>query len=295
MMIQSSRDPGRLVHLCPKKLEAFAWRSVVAEIGPSPSAIATILTEMRDESCVHSWKAFAPRDPSAAYDAVQPLVSWERALRPTTFFTYYGIRDDGSQEVIGVGTVSDRIHHGFAYEGFPVIARCYIRKPFRGRGLYYELLNHRTRYCAEHWGDRLCAIHLGSASKEVWKSVTQGAVVEPPFRHVANERLDVGGSFFEIRDFLSFHGSYARALCAPLSTDSCPAGVASNLRSRALLHQISNHLNAMVHGHGFHSIDQLAGLVEAAAEAGWSPRDAHPAMASLLAFGEALTGSCSQS
>ena len=97
---------------------------------------------------MHSWRTHLLKHEGRTFsERLSLLLSEENEIRPTTTFTYYGL--DARQQVIpvAVATVADRISSRFPYDGFPVIARAYIAREFRGIGLYPFLVRHRLDHC----------------------------------------------------------------------------------------------------------------------------------------------------
>ena len=59
---------------------------------------------------------------------------------------------------VGVAAVAERIRADFPYEGFPVMARAYVRHAYRGMGFYPGIVRQRLDYCVQEWGSRLRAV-----------------------------------------------------------------------------------------------------------------------------------------
>ena len=100
-----------------------------------PDAIATVLEEMRSEDCVHSWRSFAG-DGHMGVEAVDALRAWERQMRPTAFFMYYGVRAGDRRELIGAGPSASVCPSTFPTRDFRSSHTAYIRKRYRGHSLY---------------------------------------------------------------------------------------------------------------------------------------------------------------
>lgn len=181
-------------------------------------ALAPLLEALRAEPCVHSWKAHLPTSGPCDAEVVRRLLTVERARRPTVAFAYVAEDQRGLEEVVAVGCVSARLRCDFGEAGFPVLARCYIRPPWRRRGLYRALLEHRVAWCEERWGDRLRAIHLGTADPAVWKVATASEGGAPRFVHIGDEDLVVGAQVHAVRDLLAFDAGYAARLAAEATT-----------------------------------------------------------------------------
>jgi hypothetical protein len=145
-------------------------------------AITCVLRELREDSYAHSWSVHVPRNGEVTLDHARALVARE-AARPTRFFTYRG---EGG-ELLGVATIAARVSSRFAFDGFPVLARGYVRRAYRGRGLYQEMLNHRVGLCRDELGPRLRAIHLGTNNPCVASALAQRG--EPAFTLVGEEEV----------------------------------------------------------------------------------------------------------
>jgi GNAT superfamily N-acetyltransferase len=224
-------DRCERVDLPHEAADAFGWRAIIAEQGVREADFAVIVDEMRGEKCVHSWLDFTKTEAPIA-KLVEALIDWELRKRPTIFFRYFGAHADGTRELIGVGTVAKRVRNDFPYDGFPVVARCYLRRPFRGHGIYASLLRHRYYFCQQHWRERLKAIHLGSTNRRVLETVTDAAIVSPPFRRVCTELLTVKGETHVVNDFLAFQPAYEgrlRKAAEALAASSTSARLAESL------------------------------------------------------------------
>ncbi len=158
--------------------------------------LAPLLAELAAEPCGHSWRTLLAElagAPSA--ELVDQLLARAQRFRPFTLFTWVA-----EGQAVAIGTVAERVHATFPHEGFPVIARCFVRRPWRGRGLYPHLVRQRIAHCHERWGDQLRAVHLGAADKPVLATVRQ---LEPAFVHVGDETLHVAGEAWRVRDYLA--------------------------------------------------------------------------------------------
>lgn len=196
----------------PKKtLKAFGWRSLVASTGADSAQFQELLRELREDPGVHSWK-WMPINGGA--DLLRQVRRFEERLRPTTIFFYHGVCDDGSRELVGVGTVSVKIRRSFPFPGFPVVGRCFIRAGFRGRHLYTCLLNHRLGICFKKWRRRLKAVHLGTASKNIISLLEVRRRRGEKFLCIGRETLGRSGDRHEVKDFLYLTPAYARRLLA---------------------------------------------------------------------------------
>ena len=142
------------------------------------------------------------------------------AIRPTALFVYTATCVDGAEEAVALATISDRVNRTFPYEGFPVLARCFIRPAFRGRGLYPYLVRHRVALCRAHWGERLRAIHLGAANPAVLGALQRLSDWETGLIHLGDEVLQVADSSYQVLDLLSLTQKYRADLLGALPKSS---------------------------------------------------------------------------
>ncbi|HET6583297.1 MAG TPA: hypothetical protein VFG69_07615 [Nannocystaceae bacterium] len=183
----------------------------VAREGLDTDALLLLLHELRDEDCGHSWKRHADTSGSITNARVEGLIAAENELRPTRFFTYYlatGVRHD----VVGIGTIAECVHRGSGVTGFPVIARCYVRPAFRGRGFYRAILEHRIARCTAIHGARLRGIHLGTNHPSVARTVASVRVGPGPFVAVGRERLVLPQATTFVTDYVAFAPAFAERL-----------------------------------------------------------------------------------
>jgi len=169
-----------------------------------------MLRDLKDEGCAHSWRT-ALQSPNE----MPPRASFRRLLaeserRPTTVFLYSVAGGDRAGEPVAIAAVSDRVTHDFPHEGFPVLARCYVRASFRGLGLYRQVVSHRIQFCRDRWGDRLRAIHIGASTPEVVRSLS---LYEPlSFCRIGEEDLKVAGEVWRVQDYLASMPAFKREL-----------------------------------------------------------------------------------
>jgi hypothetical protein len=130
--------------------------------------------------------------------------------RPTRVFTYFR-RDGAGAHAVAVATVSDRVTRDFPFDGMPVLARAYIRPADRKQGLYAVMLRHRLGYCAGRWGKSLRAIHLGTASPAIERSLRRSHDGLVAF--LGNENLGEAGY---VRALLALTESYLEQLSGRL-------------------------------------------------------------------------------
>lgn len=171
--------------------------------------IALLLEDIRLTDCDHSWNFFTPR-PGAGI--LEQLREKENSYRPTHFFFYYAEFKDGSRRIIGAGTVAESINRSFAVDGFPVLARAVVLRDFRDKRLYFPILVQRLKFCIDHFGPRLKAVHMGSSNSRIFKAIRY-KVFNLPFVYVGNEMLDNKAI---VRDFLWLTDPYKQATEAQL-------------------------------------------------------------------------------
>ncbi len=193
-----TKSNNNLIAVDPGTLDLLRFEQVVVEDDCNPLDIYRIIKQLKNESSAHTWKKIYDIN---EVNADKKLVEFEETRRPTKFFFYYGIGSNGSRTLIGTGTVAHKISNKFAFEGFPVIARCLIAPQFRNHRLYEPILKHRYKYCLDYFGDSLKGIHLGSQSPRIF-SVIQKNVFPIPFVYIGNESLDVGDHSELVRDYL---------------------------------------------------------------------------------------------
>jgi hypothetical protein len=221
-MLATALEPSQFTPTCqahriwnavPVPAEAlirFGWRRLVWTRWIYRNQFRQLLDELCGDDCVHTWAQILLESP-VADDPVVAVLAHEAENRPTEFVSYLGMRADGSLELVAVGSVAERISHAFPFDGFPVIARCYMRRRFRGAGLYRSLLAQRVALCREIWGQQLKAIHLGTANPRVMSSATStiagGAGAR--FVQVGEEDLGSGARQHRVAALFSFTQSFS--------------------------------------------------------------------------------------
>jgi len=131
--------------------------------------------------------------------------------RATTLFTYTAVQGE-VREPLAVAAISPRVSPDFPHEGFPVLARCFLREFARGLGLYPVLVQHRLRRCEQHFGEDLCAVHIGAARDPVLSTLLRGLEGGPRFYCAGEEELVVGGDSYWVKDFIAPMGPWREAL-----------------------------------------------------------------------------------
>ena len=203
----------RIWNAIPVPTEAlirFGWRRLVWTRWIYRNQFRQLLDELCGDDCVHTWAETLDKSPEVD-DPATAVLFHEAEHRPTEFVSYLGMRTDGSLELVAVGSVAERITHAFPFDGFPVIARCYMRRRFRGAGLYRYLLSQRVALCHEIWGERLKAIHLGTANSRVMSSATS-TISGARFVQVGEEDLGSGALKHRVAALFSFTPSFGRRL-----------------------------------------------------------------------------------
>ena len=205
-------------------LDANGWVSLRADTEAANPILEVILSELSLEDCGHSWRSFLSEKATGGSSAgVVDLLYRSIAMRPTALFVYVATDIDGSEEAVALATISDRVSRSFEHEGFPVLARCFIRPTFRGRGLYPHLVRHRVSLCRAHWGERLCAIHMGAANPAVFESLHRLVEWESGLVHVGDELLQVAGRSYQVLDLLAPTERYRFELMSALPQSSADA------------------------------------------------------------------------
>lgn len=181
-------------------------------------SLKALLTEMNAEDCAHSWRKL-PIDTSP-----QDLSKWENRRRPTTIHYYYLRRVKSENSIlIGAASIAHSISHQFCSQEFPVLARCYVRPPFRGLGLYRLILCHRLSFLMQGNSKRLKAIHMGTANSRVERNIIDNTLPWNGFLKVGWEDLLLGSESVRVGGYLLFSPSYKRDILAEASKLKFPA------------------------------------------------------------------------
>jgi GNAT superfamily N-acetyltransferase len=207
-------------------LRSLGWRCLEARPNPPHTLWRSLLEELRLEGSIHTWREHLPVTGRIDAACVQALMDREDALRPTLTFAYVAVLADGSEEVVASGTISERVRANFPFQGFPVLARCFVRPIYRRRGLYRHILSHRLGYCLDRWGSELKAIHLGSANRAVWEAVALHGGFSLNFVHVGDEDLEVSRQVHRVPALLAFHPRFYEAGAAPETPDGAGTSLA---------------------------------------------------------------------
>ena len=276
---------GRPSLAVPKELlQRCGFRSVIAIDDNGLDYLAAILDELEQDSCIHSWQGHLARTGEASgIERVRALLEADLAQRPTQVFVYVGITADDGVEPIGVSAVAERIRDDFPYEGFPVMARAYVRHSYRGLGFYPCIVRQRLDYCVQEWGSRLRAVHLGSADPVVWRTVSRGPLFSAPFLFVGTEELHVGPETHRVRDFLAFTPSFLAELLETLDGVSEDGDVPGPVQAAvdALRAYVIGGAKTLPYG-------TLITKLEASRAAGWDAARVSRPVRELLAFCDAI-------
>jgi hypothetical protein len=171
------------------------------------ASLQMLLEEMHAEFCAHSWKK-VPVDITP-----QDLLDWENAQRPTTIKYYFQrTPENGRPLLVAAASVADAIRHDVSINGFPVLARCYVRPSFRGMGLYRTILRHRLSSLIGRCGAGLKAIHMGTADDRVDRTITDRSLPWNGFVRIGSEDLSIGDETVRVGGYLLFSPDYAAAL-----------------------------------------------------------------------------------
>jgi len=192
-------------------LEALRAARVRAVPDPTAGSLVPLLADLAAEDCGHSWRTSLRLAPSQD-DILRAthVLDREHRARPTTVWSYVADRHDGPV-TIAVATLSERVRSDFPHDGFPVLARAYVRPEARGHGLYPHLVRHRLVRCQARWGRRLQAVHIGAADRPVDLTVNRQDL---PLRfvHVGDESLQVNERTWTVRDYVAFTPAFVGAL-----------------------------------------------------------------------------------
>lgn len=192
-------------------LEVLRADRVRAIPEPEPADLVPLLADLTDEDCGHSWRTWLHRDPAGSdTERAARLLKREHATRPTTVWAYVADGPSGPR-MLAVATLASRVRDDFAHDGFPVLARAYVRPGVRGNGLYQHLVRHRLTRCQARWGRRLQAVHIGAADLPVDQTVTR-ADLPLRFVYVGDEGLRVAGRTWRVRDYVAFTPGFVRAM-----------------------------------------------------------------------------------
>jgi flavin-dependent dehydrogenase len=193
------RDHGHGTRV--RDAEVIVSESVEAE------PLQMLLEEMHAEFCAHSWKK-VPVDITP-----QHLLDWENARRPTTILYYFQrTPENGRPVLVAVATIADAIRRDVSIDGFPVLARCYVRPSFRGMGLYRRILLHRLPSLIRRCGAGLKAIHMGTVDPRVDRTITDRSLPWNGFVRIGGEDLSIGTETVRVGGYLLFSPDYAGAL-----------------------------------------------------------------------------------
>jgi hypothetical protein len=190
----------------------MGWEALEVQSPGRPEELGRVLQELREEDCGHSWRNLLLEVPNGtAEELAAGLIAQLAADRPTTVFTYTAVRGE-VREPLAVAAISPRVSADFPHDGFPVLARCFLREFSRGKGLYPVLVQHRLRLCEAHFGEGLHAVHIGAARDPVLETLQGGLAGGPLFYCAGEEELVVAGVAYGVQDFIAPYGAWRQAL-----------------------------------------------------------------------------------
>ncbi len=284
--VQRMQSPERVVlAVSDDTLTELGWKAFVATTSTSVTLLGPLLDELCDDESVHSWKTLLAGLGSTDHSVLlETLLTKAQEERPTTVFTYLAERNDGSRVPVGFAAVSDRVTADFNAEGFPVLARAFIRRDLRGHGLYPAMVRHRLAFCRDRWAHALCGIHLGSADPVVWRTVERDGLLNMRFIYLGDEDLEVVGNRHEVRDYLALTPQFiASALEAVRWPDTHQKEPDSVQRLQGFVVEF---LNAGARAIRY---PELLGQIEAVhGETGWNPAPPGSPLRDLLTFCECV-------
>jgi GNAT superfamily N-acetyltransferase len=175
---------------------------------------AEMLSALPNEACSHSWRAHLPKTRAINADDVECLVDRENAHRPTTFYWFWISRGE-TDELFAVATVADRIARDTPVDGFPVLARSYIRPEYRSRGLYEYLVSHRVEQCRLRFGAALRGIHFGTNEPRILRAARRHMNPSPIM--LGQELLTCPERTHHVSDYLALASGYLAQLRVELA------------------------------------------------------------------------------
>ncbi len=188
------------------------WEQLAVQSPGRLEELGRVLQELASEDCGHSWRNLLLELPVDTPEGLAAGFLEQLATdRPTTLFTYTAVRGE-VREPLAVAAISPRVSAGFPHDGFPVLARCFLREFARGKGLYPVLVQHRLRLCEAHFGENLHAVHIGAARDPVLATLLGGLEEGPQFYCAGEEELLVAGVTYGVKDFIAPMGEWRQAL-----------------------------------------------------------------------------------
>lgn len=232
---------------------------------------------IKSEDCIHSWKNMNFQN---SQYFLQDLVQFENTKRPTEIFFYYGVNHQDERILVGAATVALKISNNFKHEGFPVLARCYIKQEYRNLRLYFPILKHRFDYCKNILGNNLRGIHLGSANPRVFNVIKKN-VFGIPFCYLGDEYLSLNQNDSRVHDYLW--------LSAPLIKELLE--IKSQLKEKCdgyqnLISNIQSLVENKYTTSGYHEL--LNSIATTKLESNWDPKQSNMALKQILDFMEAI-------
>jgi len=182
-------------------LDRLGFKNIIAKDGISSEGLKALKEELAKCETAHSWKQLinGPLD-------YEKFVNFESKKRPTKIFSYYG---DG-KEYIGSAAVASKINNDFPSEGFPVIARAFIKKQYRNHRLYFPTLLQRIHFCESIFKGELMGIHMGSNNPRVYEMIKRKEFLG--FSHVGSEILESESEIPFVRDYFKPYPRLANSI-----------------------------------------------------------------------------------
>jgi hypothetical protein len=181
----------QLIEVDQETLRRIGFSHVLAKESICSKGIQILSEELIQCKSAHSWKPLVQDNFS-----LDSIHHYEEKKRPSIIFSYYG----DSKEYIGSAVVAFKINHKFNYQGYPVLARAFIREKYRNNRLYYPILCHRINFCEQLLGDNLCAIHMGSNNPRIYNLIEKRRFLN--FVHIGSEVLEGEKDSPIVRDFI---------------------------------------------------------------------------------------------
>ena len=243
----------------------------------SDQEILEFIKSVKSENCIHSWKD-VQLGRSGGY--LEELIGFENKKRPTQIFFYYGIKSSTERILIAAATVALKITNDFKHEGFPVLARCYIKQDYRNLRLYFPILKHRFDYCTKVFGKKLRGIHLGSANPRVFHVIKKN-MLGFPFCYLGDEYLSLGQSNNRVHDFLWLSNSFTEELLEIRNRkkDVC-------FSYQTLVKNIEALVENKYSSSGYHALLNSIHAIES--ETNWFPSQVNEGLGQLLDFMAAI-------
>ncbi len=192
MAIRKHRvNSPKILSVDAETLKKVGFSKVVSRPNICEQGLRILQQELARCKTAHSWKPFFKET-----ICCNTLIQLENQKRPTFIFSYYG----NDQEYIGSATIALKINNNFQHDGFPVIARAFIREKYRNYRLYFPILLDRIQFCEQHLGDELRGIHMGSNNPRIYGLTMRKRFLD--FIHIGSEILKGEKDSPIVRDFI---------------------------------------------------------------------------------------------